>query len=128
MSSSGVSTFLMLIEKILGITTFTLGAITLFYSLGVLDAIEAGVALVWIVIFMYVSFKTSKPIFMTTTLTISTVLIILLVPSLSIVVTALFMPFSSLLKLVLAGLFLTTTVMNAIDVVHILRDTEKVML
>lgn len=118
----------MLIEKILGITTFTLGAITLFYSLGVLDAIEAGVALVWIVIFMYVSFKTSKPIFMTTTLTISTVLIILLVPSLSIVVTALFMPFSSLLKLVLAGLFLTTTVMNAIDVVHILRDTEKVML
>ena len=128
MSSTSVSTFLMLIEKILGITTFTLGAITLFYSLGVLEAIEAGVALVWMVIFMYVSFKTSRFIFMTRTLTIGTVLIILLVPSLSIVVTTLFMPFLPLLKLVLASLFLTATVMYAMDVVHILRNAEKVML
>jgi len=127
MSSTSVSTFLMLIEKVLGITTFTLGAITLFYSLGVLEAIGVGVAFVWVVVFMYVSFKTSKPIFMVNTLTISTVLIILLVPSLSIVVTTLFMPFSSLFKLVLAGLFLTATVMYAIDVIHILRNTEVVL-
>jgi len=117
----------MLIEKVLGITTFTLGIITLFYSLGVLEAIGVGVAFVWVVVFMYVSFKTSKPIFMVNTLTISTVLIILLVPSLSIVVTTLFMPFSSLFKLALACLFLTATVMYAIDVIHILRNTEIVL-
>ena len=117
----------MLIEKILGIATFTLGVITLFYSLDVLEAVGACIALVWMLIFMYVSFKTSKPIFMTSTLTISTVLIILLVPGLSIVVTTLFMPFSSLFKLVLACLFLTATVMYAIDVIHILRNTEIVL-
>jgi len=125
---SSTSTFLLLIERILGIITFTLGVITLFYSLDMLEAIGVGVALVWLVVFMYVSFKKSKPIFMVNTLTISTVLIILLVPSLSVVVTTLFMPFSSLLKLVLASLFLTATVMYAMDVVHILRNAEKVML
>jgi hypothetical protein len=117
----------MLIEKVLGISTFILGAITLFYSLGVLEAIGVCVALAWVVVFMYVSFKTSKLSFMVSTLTISTVLIILLVPSLSIIVVSLFMPFSSLLKLILAGLFLTATVMYAIDVIHILRNIEKVL-
>jgi hypothetical protein len=123
---------LKLIDKVLGIIVLTSIILSLFYQPLLL---EAGVlALFWLGIDLYVSFKTSKLDFAMDTLFIVAIVIAsILAPSLfSISTLASIMPSTAipketLAKLVIAGGLLAIVALYAIDVIRMMREVEIVL-
>jgi len=123
---------LKLIDKVLGIITLTTIILTLFYQPLLL---EAGIlALFWLGIDMYVSFKTSKLDFAMDILFIVAIVVAsILAPSLiSISTLASIMPNTTipketLARLVIAGGLLVIVALYAIDVIRTIREVEIVL-
>lgn len=124
---------LKLIDKVLGIITLTTIILTLFYQPLLL---EAGVlALFWLGIDMYVSFKTSKLDFAIDILFIVAIVVAsFFVPNIGLISTlASIMPSipgipkETLARLVVAGGLLTLVALYAIDAVRMMREVEIVL-